>query len=57
MSDIKLRRRTLAETLEYLAQDVVDHPERYTPAALMVLFGTMADQARELELAGNTPTP
>lgn len=45
-----VRRRSLSEMLDYLAQDVTDHASRYTPATLMVLFSTMADQARELEL-------
>lgn len=47
---VQVRRRSLSEMLDYLAQDVTDHAPRYTPATLMVLFSTMADQARELEL-------
>jgi hypothetical protein len=46
---IEIRRRTLSEALDYVAQDMQTHPERYTPVALTVLLGTFADQARDLE--------
>lgn len=48
---MEIRRRSLSEALEYVARDVIDHPERYSPVVLHVLLGTFADQARDAENA------
>jgi hypothetical protein len=46
---VPIRRRTLPETLAYLAQDVIEHPGKYEPVALSILLGTLAQQASEDE--------
>jgi hypothetical protein len=44
-----IRKRTLAESLEFLAGDILDHPARHGLSELSILLLTLASQAQDLQ--------
>jgi hypothetical protein len=44
-----IRERTLAESLEFLAGDILDHPARHGLGELSILLLALASQAQDLQ--------